>query len=441
MSDLAVRVRGLGKEYRIGDTQKAYRTLRDTLVDSVQAPARRAWQLARGHAYGATNLNKSIWALKDVSFDVRHGEVLGIIGSNGAGKSTLLKILSRITEPTEGAIDLYGRIGALLEVGTGFHPELTGRENVFLNGAILGMSRLEVARKFDEIVDFSGIETFIDTPVKHYSSGMRLRLGFSVAAHLEPEILVIDEVLAVGDVSFQRKCLGKMENVASSGRTVLFVSHNMTAVSALCTRAIMLKEGRIVEEGSADDVIQKYIMDTLETTGISLSERTDREGDGKLRFTTLQFQDANSKSDVVIPGNDVDVIVSYKSPLDTLHNVEMSVKFMDNYNNVIITGSTSFYDGFDTLPAEGNLICRFYDFPLAPGHYKIYLYARVNGILADQIENAGSCDVSEGDFFGTGKSPRSGGKQGAVMVRHHWYTTDNLSEAMTIVDNDYPIGH
>lgn len=233
MGDIALRVEGLGKQYRIGKAEAAYRTFRDVLADTLSAPFRRAVGLLRGNAAAANNLSEVIWALRDVSFTVKKGEVVGIIGRNGAGKSTLLKILSSITEPTTGEAKLYGRVGALLEVGTGFHPELTGRENIYLNGAILGMSRAEIRRKFDEIVAFAEVEKFIDTPVKHYSSGMGLRLGFAVAAHLEPEILIVDEVLAVGDSAFQRKCLGKMGEVAGEGRTVLFVSHNMAAVQNL----------------------------------------------------------------------------------------------------------------------------------------------------------------------------------------------------------------
>jgi lipopolysaccharide transport system ATP-binding protein len=264
MGNLAISVNKLGKEYRIGGIREPYRTLRDTLTDSVRAPIKRARALLRGQSYGAAGLDETIWALKDVSFEVQHGEVVGIIGPNGAGKSTLLKILSRITEPTEGYADLYGRVGSLLEVGTGFHPELTGRENIYLNGAILGMSRREIDRKFDEIVDFAGVETFINTPVKHFSSGMYLRLAFAVAAHLEPEILLVDEVLAVGDIAFQRKCMGKMGEVAREGRTVLFVSHNMGAIVELCQKAILLQNGYVTFAGNVEDTVAKYIESTNE---------------------------------------------------------------------------------------------------------------------------------------------------------------------------------
>jgi lipopolysaccharide transport system ATP-binding protein len=260
MSDVVIRVEALGKRYRIGERQK-YKALRDVLAGALQAPWHAARSLARNGRAGLTREkdDQTIWALKDVSFEVEKGEVVGIIGRNGAGKSTLLKVLSRITEPTEGHAKIRGRIGSLLEVGTGFHPELTGRENVYLNGAILGMRKAEIDRSFDEIVDFSGIERFIDTPVKHYSSGMYVRLAFAVAAHLETEILLVDEVLAVGDAQFQKKCLGKMEHVASEGRTILFVSHNMAAVEHLCSKGILIEEGCLVRQGNSTAITSFYL--------------------------------------------------------------------------------------------------------------------------------------------------------------------------------------
>jgi len=266
MSDIAIRIEGVSKRYYIGGQQETYRTLRDTLADVFMSPLRRAGKLLRGQATGAAELDETIWALQDVSFEVKRGEVIGIIGRNGAGKSTLLKILARITEPTTGRIELHGRVGSLLEVGTGFHPELTGRENIYLNGAILGMRRGEIARKFDEIVDFAEVEKFIDTPVKHYSSGMYLRLAFAVAAHLEPEILLVDEVLAVGDARFRKKCLNKMQDVGQQGRTVFFVSHNMPAIASLCERAILLNEGRILRDGSSSQVVSTYLNSDCSTT-------------------------------------------------------------------------------------------------------------------------------------------------------------------------------
>ncbi|MFQ5604266.1 MAG: ABC transporter ATP-binding protein [bacterium] len=268
MSTIAIQVEKLSKQYRIGTKQESYHTLRDTLTDTFAAPFRRVKKLLQGQATGAADLDEIIWALKDVSFKVEHGEVLGVIGRNGAGKSTLLKVLSRITEPSAGRARICGRVGSLLEVGTGFHPELTGRENIFLNGAILGMRREEIERKFDEIVAFSEVERFIDTPVKHYSSGMYLRLAFAVAAHLQPEILLVDEVLAVGDSAFQKKCLGKMRDVAEEGRTVLFVSHNMGAVSQLCSRALWIDDGQIKSNGPSAEVVAQYL------TSVSTSSST-----------------------------------------------------------------------------------------------------------------------------------------------------------------------
>ncbi len=256
MSDIAIKVENISKRYRIGLKEELHDTFFGALASWVKYPLsnfRRVQKLSKFSGDGESE--DIIWALRDVSFEVKHGEVLGIIGKNGAGKSTLLKILCRITEPTSGNASIHGRVASLLEVGTGFHQELTGRENVFLNGAILGMTKIEIERKFDEIVDFSGVEKFIDTPVKRYSSGMRVRLAFAVAAHLEPEILLIDEVLAVGDVEFQKKCLGKMKDVAGEGRTVLFVSHNMAAINNLCKRGIVLSDGKIIYSGKTQDAI------------------------------------------------------------------------------------------------------------------------------------------------------------------------------------------
>ena len=252
MSDVAVRVEGLSKLYRLGQ-YVGYGTLRESLVNALRAPFRRSRSKSAEPKY------EYIWALKDVSLEIKQGEVVGIIGRNGAGKTTLLKILSRITNPTEGYAEIYGRVGSLLEVGTGFHPELTGKENIYLNGAVLGMKKKETDRKFNEIVDFSGIEKFIDTPLKRYSSGMQVRLAFAVAAHLEPEILLVDEVLAVGDAEFQQKCLGKIGEVAKGGRTVLFISHNMNAVLSLCQRAILLEDGKIATQGPTPQVIAEYL--------------------------------------------------------------------------------------------------------------------------------------------------------------------------------------
>ena len=264
MSEIAIRAEGLAKQYQIG-ALKVARTFRESLVELCGAPLRQV-RRALGDGPPRTSKKQTLWALKEASFEIRQGEVVGLIGRNGAGKSTLLKILSRITEPTHGYADVHGRIGSLLEVGTGFHAELSGRENIFLSGAILGMRKAEIERKFDEIVDFAQIDRFLDTPVKHYSTGMYVRLGFAVAAHLEPEILLIDEVLAVGDARFQKKCLNKMEDVAHGGRTVIFVSHNMAAVTRICRRAILLDEGQVMNEGPAHEVVSRYLRGDEGTT-------------------------------------------------------------------------------------------------------------------------------------------------------------------------------
>jgi lipopolysaccharide transport system ATP-binding protein len=292
LSDLALSVEGLGKEYRIG-ARPGGATLRQTLNDAAASLHR----IGRKDAAGQPSRRSSVWSLQDVSFSVSKGEVLGVIGRNGSGKSTLLKIMSRITEPTTGSVDVYGRVGALLEVGTGFHPELTGRDNIFLNGSILGMDRSEVRRRFDEIVDFSGVAPFLETPVKRYSSGMYLRLAFSVAAHLETEILLLDEVLAVGDADFQKKCAAKLLEAVKGGRTILLVSHDLLAVQNLCSRAIMLDSGRLVFDGGAAEAVEKYLASpfTMTTPGKWLSlESAPRAGSGQARFSDVRYHGASS---------------------------------------------------------------------------------------------------------------------------------------------------
>ena len=267
----AISISGIGKRYMIGATQKRNDTLRDAITSAATAPFRRL-----RHAGSSTGHVSYMWALKDVSFDVEAGQVIGIIGRNGAGKSTLLKVLTRITQPTAGRVEIHGRVGSLLEVGTGFHPELSGRENIYLNGAILGMTRTEIGRKFDDIVEFSEISEFLDTPVKRYSTGMYVRLAFAVAAHLDPEILLVDEVLSVGDVAFQRKCLGQMGEIAGSGRTVLLVSHNMGAVRGLCTRVVEIEGGHPVADGRAEEIVNNYIAKQLRQRGGAQSAAAPR---------------------------------------------------------------------------------------------------------------------------------------------------------------------
>ena len=292
--DAVISANNIGKRYRIGHLQR-YKTLRDNLSSAFRWPlrcAKRTFGIAEESQNGAT---EDFWALDDVNFEIKKGEAVGLIGRNGAGKSTLLKVLSRITEPTTGHIEIEGRVGSLLEVGTGFHPELTGRENIFLNGAILGMRRVEITQKFDEIVQFAEIERFLDTPVKHYSSGMYTRLAFSVAAHLEPEILLVDEVLAVGDIAFQKKCLGKMGSVSMEGRTVIFVSHSLQAIRSLCQRSILLEGGKVRAVGATSDVLDQYVESLQETSALNSSDlkrsASSRRGSGAARFSGISVED------------------------------------------------------------------------------------------------------------------------------------------------------
>ncbi len=372
MNDFAIRVENLGKEYRIGQPLR-YKALRDTLTDAIYSPFRRLASLA--HRASLSNSIKNdayIWALRNVSFEIRHGEVIGIIGRNGAGKSTLLKILSRITEPTEGQAKIRGRVGSLLEVGTGFHPELTGRENIYLNGAILGMSRREIERKFDDIVAFAEVERFVDTPVKHYSSGMYVRLAFAVAAHLEPEILLVDEVLAVGDNSFQKKCLGKMGDVAKQGRTVLFVSHNMGAITQLCSKTIWLDAGKVEMIGASDAVVRRYLSDKkVAVPDIALDARANPSS--PMIFTRCWLADPDR-----IPIAAVDVTAGFLVGLEILirkpvPDADVAVRVYNSAGQLLFTAvSTGSEVDVRTLsPGKYALFVKVPGAFLAPGTYSL----------------------------------------------------------------------
>jgi lipopolysaccharide transport system ATP-binding protein len=417
MSDLAIRSQDLGKLYRIGEREQ-YTALRDVLTDALHAPFRRLF----GNSQFAirNSQSDSIWALKEASFEVNHGEVVGIIGHNGAGKTTLLKILSRIADPTEGLVDIYGRLGSLLEVGTGFHGELTGRENVYLNGAILGMRKTEVDRKFDEIVAFSEIERFIDTPVKRYSAGMWVRLAFAVAAHLEPDILLLDEVLAMGDAGFQKKCLRKMGEVGEGGRTVLLVSHNMAAVNNLCQRAILLKQGRILKDGPAPEVVRYYLDSFEENTAISLENRKDRYGDGRLRVTRISLADASGRSTSYLrSGESGQIIVQYRSQVpQQFRSVLVGLALFSPWGEKVCDLETT-YSGnhFDIIGPSGKFICDVPRIPLQAGNYSITVRVYVGEhIYLDLVQNAGQIRVEKGDFFGTGRLPDTG----TILVDHSW---------------------
>jgi len=369
MNDLVIRVEGLSKKYHIGAKQRAYRTLRETLTDAIVSPFSKVAAVLQGRSAEASE--EEIWALQDVSFEARRGEVIGIIGRNGAGKSTVLKILSRITEPTKGRVCLKGRVGSLLEVGTGFHPELTGRENIYLNGAILGMRRAEIDRNFDEIVAFSEIERFIDTPVKHYSSGMYVRLAFAVAAHMEPDILIVDEVLAVGDAAFQNKCLGKMENVAEVGRTVLFVSHNMGAVSRLCGRALWLDKGQVKLAGSPAEVIGSYLSSGASSgsTWLNPSVRPTEEG---FRLKSLRVLSTDDRSALAIDFNrpfKVEIAYELTNPIKSL---SLICRVTDAKGNIIWTSwDTDTTDWMNRVREAGQYVsvCEVPARCLRPGRY------------------------------------------------------------------------
>lgn len=373
-----------------------------------------------GHEDAFKRRGETILALDDVSFTVQQGEALGIIGKNGSGKSTLLKILSRVTAPSKGVVKAKGRIGSLLEVGTGFHPELTGRENVYLNGAILGMKRVEVDRKFDQIVDFSGVEQFIDTPVKRYSSGMHVRLGFAVAAHLDPEILIVDEVLAVGDAEFQKKCLAKMNTFAGEGRTVLFVSHNMISIQKLCSRSICLQAGIITQDGITSDVIRNYLhVEEDSSKYISLDSRKDRKGDQTLHFTHVDILDKNyHKVDYVISGQDVHFRFFYCSKL-AARSQDVCVSFVVNDQEYPLSNINSVDRGQNWMDLfeEGYFECVWPNFNLTSRSYSCSLFCSINGNIADWVESAFSLEVIDGDFYNSGEKI---GFQSKFLVIHNW---------------------
>lgn len=388
----------------------SYRTLRDTLSE--------AFHRIRGKGHSKKERG-TFWALKDVSFEIPEGSVVGIIGHNGAGKSTLLKILSRITQPTTGRVELHGRVGSLLEVGTGFHPELTGRENIFLNGSILGMSHKEIQRRFDEIVAFSEVEKFLEMPVKRYSSGMYVRLAFAVAAHLEPEILLVDEVLAVGDIQFQKKCLEKMQQVSRSGRTVLFVSHNLASVRTLCKTALTLEAGRLVSMGDADSEVKDYLAKIASQSLTSLENREDREGDGTARITNLVITDLQGEPvDHVFAGQGIRLILKYKSrvtgkePLVALSILSADATKLFHVDN--LTRNQKLH----LSKEEGEYVCTIPKLPLTPGLYQVNACLLLNEITVDHVWTAATLEVLPGDYFNAGKVAEH--FSSVVFVDHEW---------------------
>lgn len=423
MSNVAIRVAGLSKQYHIGTTHKKYNTLRDTLSDAFVTPFVKVGQLLRGQASAAAGLREKIWALNDVTFEVKRGEVVGIIGHNGAGKSTLLKVLSRITEPSEGQIDLYGRVGSLLEVGTGFHPELTGRENIYLNGAILGMPRTEIDAKFDEIVAFAEVETFIDTPVKYYSSGMGLRLGFAVAAHLEPDILLVDEVLAVGDAAFQNKCMGKMGEVANQGRTVLFVSHNMAAIEKQCPRSILLSKGQMVADGPTSDVISEYLGENEVITSGNLAgiERPE----ARFRPIITSFHVLNERDEptsTVRLKDPVTFEIEYEAG-DQTRNLIFGILIHTVRGEPVAFIQTITHHGpIEEWPSKGRLRARIPSMPLLPGTYRFSVEASTSRRKRDMVDLVPHCAemaVVASDALDSGYLPKAG-PQGYYLVDAKW---------------------
>ena len=412
LAHTVIRSEALGKSYLIGhETREPYQTLRDTVALTVSRLARTATDLVRGRPMIAGDDFEELWALNSVNFEVKRGEVVGVIGPNGAGKSTLLKILSRITEPSAGRVTIEGRVASLLEVGTGFHPELTGRENIFLNGAILGMSKKEIRAKFDEIVAFAEVEKFLDTPVKRYSSGMYVRLAFAVAAHLEPEILIVDEVLAVGDAQFQSKCLGKMQDVSHDGRTVLIVSHNMTMVRSLCSRAIVLSSGSIAYDGTVDEGIQQYLSKRTETAANHrLEQRTDRHGSGQLKFTDAYVIGDSGIKNVVYMGESAQIMVMF-SAIELVKKCDLSIHIENVWADTILRLATrETAKPFSDLSGRGAIVCKLPKIQLLPGKYYLLLAASIPPAFEylDYISHAVEFEVLESDIYGSGKIPDYG---------------------------------
>jgi lipopolysaccharide transport system ATP-binding protein len=414
MSSHAICVAGLSKQYFIGAAQQQHDRLGEQLADALMQPLKRAAGLLRGQAYSAANLQQPFWALKDVSFEVRRGEVVGVIGRNGAGKSTLLKILSRITEPTAGYADLYGRVGSLLEVGTGFHPELTGRENIYLNGAILGMGRREIARKLPEIVEFAEIGQFIDTPVKHYSSGMYVRLAFAIAAHLEPEILVVDEVLAVGDLEFQRKCLGKMDDVSKQGRTVLFVSHNMGLMQTLCQRGIFLNQGTIHTDARIGQAVDAYLQTLEQTRTQDLATRADRRGLGKSRLLAVEI--SNGTSPNLKSGCPARLDFHVNRLLPGMH---CTCAIYDHLGMPVTVFKSRLAGPDDRRDTSSGLkfVCEVEQLLLLPGRYRIDVSLTGDNRVQDHIEAATFFDVAQGTIAGRVAEPAS---RFSMVMPHRW---------------------
>ena len=423
MSNPIIEVKNLGKKYNIAHQRGGYVALRDVLTNIFKNPFQFAKQKAKKSL--GIGVKEEFWALNDINFEVNKGEIIGIIGRNGAGKSTLLKILSKITPPTTGEIKINGRVGSLLEVGTGFHPELTGRENIFLNGAILGMARREIAKKFDQIVEFSGIEKFLDTPVKYYSSGMYVRLAFSVAAHMEPDILIVDEVLAVGDAEFQKKCLGKMEEVTKQeGRTILFVSHNMSAIEKLCDRCILLKEGKVEMFGETGFVVKKYLnvmSKNAENTPLADRKRTTQKA--TLRAKLIGIEIIEQSKTAVVRG---DLPIKIKLKIESyVEDLEATIQLIigDESQNLIFINSVMQNKFFSFKKGMNELECDIKALNLYAGDYKINCYITIPGKeIIDYVPDALYFSVTNLDPYETGFVYEKEACSGCFYVEHNWLT-------------------
>lgn len=438
--DVVIRADGLGKKYVIGHEAKRerYVALRDVLARTAQSAWRKTVDMARGRAIVSGDTTEEFWALKDVNFEIKRGDVVGIVGRNGAGKSTLLKILSRITEPTEGEVIITGRVASLLEVGTGFHPELTGRENIYLNGAILGMARAEIKRKFDEIVAFAEIEKFLDTPVKRYSSGMYVRLAFAVAAHLEPEILLIDEVLAVGDAEFQKKCLGKVKDVASGGRTVLFVSHNLRSVQQLCTKAIQLANGKIAMLGNVDECLESYLnSDVCETDGyVDLTAaEVSRRGSGECIFRSFELIGLDGNRTARFRFGEPFVVKIAVDANEDIGEVLLGFSFITNMGHEIM-GTAAHDGGSHSIIKRGRneFTCKIDPMILNPGSYFLRAAVFTVGCVFDHIDEVMRFEI-EAAAADASRLPKNH-YVGDVYVPYAWTDQSGHFDKQIDADND-----
>ncbi len=411
MSEVVIRAENLSKQYQIGVLRSRHPTLGDFVGDSLRSLLK--WRA------GIQSGVSTIWALKDASFEIKRGEAVGVIGRNGAGKSTLLKMLARVVVPTEGRAEIHGRAGSILEVGTGFHPELTGRENIYLSGAILGMRKREVDRKFDEIVAFSEIEQFLETPVKRYSSGMYVRMAFAVAAHLETDVLLVDEVLAVGDVEFQAKCMSKMAATVADGRTIFFVSHNLAAVQSLCPRGLLVRQGRIAVDGTVEEAVQEYLAYLSAGSATAFTENRERSGNGKVRLTSARvLTESNEPTSNLVAGDTAVFEFTYENPTGA-KSCRLAFSIVNQMGVAATNCDTTIGNGSPPeLAGAGTFRCVIPKIPLPIGQYRVAVVLESEGHPSDTVPNALVFNVESSTFFPSGRSPHM--RSGSCLVMHHW---------------------